>query len=167
MNGLDLAAALLRLALGTVMVVHGLGHALAGGRLAGTAHWFESIGLRPGRIHAIAATLTEAGSGVSLLTGAFTPVAAAALLATMAVAYITSHRNHGFFIYNPGQGWEYVAVLAVAALALSALGPGKWSVDHAFGWELAALPAFGLTAGLGVGSAALFLMATWRPESEA
>ncbi|WP_067692484.1 DoxX family protein [Nocardia jejuensis] len=164
MNGVDTAAALLRLVLGTVMLVHGLGHAFSGGKLAGTARWFDSIGLRPGKVHALAATVTETGAGILLLLGAATPLAASAVVATMAVALITSHRGNGFFIYNPGQGWEYVAVLAVAALALAALGPGRWSVDHVLGIHPAAGTALAITTGTGIGCAALLLATAWRPR---
>jgi len=55
----DLAALLIRVALGITMLAHGYNHAFGGGKLAGTARWFESIGIRPGRVHALLATLTE------------------------------------------------------------------------------------------------------------
>ncbi|TLF97566.1 DoxX family protein [Nocardia cyriacigeorgica] len=164
MNGIDVAAGVLRLTLGTIMLVHGLGHAFAGGKLSGTARWFDDIGLRPGRVHAVAATVTEAGAGVLLLLGAATPLAAAAVVATMLVAFVTSHRRNGFFIYNPGQGWEYVAVLGMVALALAAVGPGRWSIDQAVGFSPSATLALGITAGAGVLAATALLAAAWRPQ---
>jgi putative oxidoreductase len=30
-------------------------------------------------------------------------------------------------------GWEYVMVLGFLAWGIGALGPGRWSIDHAFG----------------------------------
>jgi putative oxidoreductase len=163
-NGLDTAAALLRLTLGTVMLAHGISHAFGGGKLAGTARWFDSMGLRPGKVHAIAATITETVAGTLLLLGAATPLATAMVVSTMLVAFLTSHRSNGFFIYNPGQGWEYVTVLAATALALSALGPGTWSIDHAAGWEPTVIISLGLTAGLGVAAAIGLLVIAWRPQ---
>ena len=54
----------------------------------------------------------------------------------MLVAGITAHRKNGFFIFRPGQGWEYVMILAVAAFAVGAIGAGEWSIDHALGWDV-------------------------------
>jgi len=36
----------------------------------------------------------------------------------MVVAWIINHRGHGFFIFRPGEGWEYVMTLTLVALAL-------------------------------------------------
>ncbi|WP_425547273.1 DoxX family protein [Actinocorallia aurantiaca] len=53
----------LRASLGITMIAHGWNHAFGGGKLPGTARWFESIGIRPGRLHALLGTLTELGAG--------------------------------------------------------------------------------------------------------
>jgi putative oxidoreductase len=74
---LDIASVVLRGAIGATMLAHAYNHAFGGGKLAGTARWFESIGIRPGFINAGAATLTEFGSGSLLICGIITPVAAA------------------------------------------------------------------------------------------
>ena len=47
-HGFDIGTLLLRIALGITMLAHGYNHAFGGGKLAGTARWFESIGIRPG-----------------------------------------------------------------------------------------------------------------------
>lgn len=49
----------------------------------------------------------------------------------MAVAWITNHLRNGFFIFRPGEGWEYVMMLTVCGLTISAVGAGQWSLDHA------------------------------------
>ena len=67
MNGVNIATLVLRLVLGGTMIAHGWNHAFGGGKLPGTARWFESIGIRPGRVHALAATVTELGAGVLLV----------------------------------------------------------------------------------------------------
>lgn len=41
------------------------------------------------------------------------------------------HWPKGFFVQNGG--YEYNLVLAVAALAIAAVGPGTFSVDHLLG----------------------------------
>jgi putative oxidoreductase len=165
-SGLDSAAVLLRLVIGVTMFAHGYRHAFGGGKLAGTAQWFESIGIRPGRVHAPFATLTEVGAGVLLVFGFLTPLAAAGVVGTMGVALVANHLRRGFFIFNPGEGYEYVLNLVVAALALSALGGGAWSIDalvgldHWRGWG-------GLATGacVGIGGAAMLLATSWRPSS--
>ncbi|MDX6216655.1 MAG: putative oxidoreductase [Frankiales bacterium] len=46
----DVAALLLRLALGVTMVAHGWNHWRGGGRVEGTARWFGGLGLQPARL---------------------------------------------------------------------------------------------------------------------
>jgi len=45
MVGVNIAALVLRLAVGGTMMAHGWNHAFGGGKLPGTARWFESIGI--------------------------------------------------------------------------------------------------------------------------
>jgi DoxX len=73
MTSVDIASLILRLAVGLTIVAHGWNHAFGGGRIPGTARWFESIGLRPGRLHALMATGTELGAGALLAVGLLTP----------------------------------------------------------------------------------------------
>ncbi|MGH9182264.1 MAG: DoxX family protein [Acidimicrobiales bacterium] len=164
MTEVDLAALVLRLAVGPTLVAHGVNHVVGGGRLEGTARWFASIGLRPGRFHAVLGAATEILGGLLLTAGLLTPLAAAATVGLMATAGITSHARNGFFIFRPGQGWEYVAVLACVAVALGALGPGRISLDGALGVELDGWPGAAVVAAVGLGSAALLLGLTWRPR---
>ena len=51
-DAVNLALLMLRVAVGGVMLAHGLNHLFRGGRIPGTAGWFESLGMRPGRVHA-------------------------------------------------------------------------------------------------------------------
>src|SRR3546814_698702 len=150
------------------MIAHGWNHLFRGGKVAGTASWFESLGMRPGIVHAWLASLAELAAGVSLTLGLATPLGAAAVIGTMAVALITNHRGNGFFIFRPGEGWEYVMTLVACGAALGIIGPGQWSLDHAFDWFR---PVPG-TAGLwtviviGFGGAAALLALTWRPDAD-
>src|SRR5260370_831848 len=97
MDGADIASLILRVAIGGTMLAHGWNHAFRGGRLPGTGRWFESIGLRPGRLHALMANGTELGAGVLLVLGALTPLAAAGVAGTMLVALLPNHLRDGFF----------------------------------------------------------------------
>ena len=85
----DTALLLLRAALGMMIFVHGYNKAFRGGKLAGTGRWFESMGMRPGKVHATLAAGTEMGVGVLLVLGLLTQLAAAGLIALMVVAFWT------------------------------------------------------------------------------
>jgi putative oxidoreductase len=162
----DIASVVLRLALAVTMVAHGWNHAFGGGGLAGTARWFDSIGIRPGRVHAFFATMTELGAGTLLAAGLLTPLCAGAVVGTMVVALVANHLKNGFFIFRPGEGYEYVLFITLASVALSALGGGRLSLDHAFGMDDALEGWAGLctAVSLGVGGAALLLTSSWRPR---
>ena len=131
MEHVDLGLLVLRVGVGVTMFLHGWNHVFGGGKLAGTGRWFESMGMKPGWLHARLATATELGAGLLFALGLLTPLAAAGIIALMVVAGITAHRKNGFFIFRPGQGWEYVMILAIAAFAVAAIGAGEWSIDHA------------------------------------
>jgi putative oxidoreductase len=162
-DAVDLALLALRCVVGAVVLAHGINHVLGGGRIPGTARWFESLGMRPGVVHAWLASGTEIAAGVLLVLGLLTPLAAAGVVGVMVVAWIANHLGHGFFIFRPGEGWEYVMTLAVVALTIGALGPGSWSLDDVLGWEdLAGGEGLALTAGLGLGGAAALLLGFWR-----
>lgn len=167
LHAVDLALVVLRVALGVVFLAHGYNHIFGGGKIAGTARWFESLGMRPGPLHAWTASLIELGAGVLLILGLFTPLACAGVVGTMLVAWITNHLRNGFFIFRPGEGYEYVMTLTLVALALAGLGGGQWSLDHALdlfqpgGWL-----GLGIAAIAAGGSAATLLAVFWRPERQ-
>ena len=167
-DAVDLGLLALRCVVGAVMLAHGVNHVIGGGRIAGTGRWFESLGMRPGRVHAWLASGTEIGAGVLLVLGLLTPIAAAGVVGVMVVAWLINHRGHGFFIFRPGEGWEYVMTLTVVALAIGALGPGSWSLDDALGFDdLAGAEGLALTAALGLGGAAALLLGFWRRPAPA
>ena len=101
-----------------------------------------------------------------LLLGLLTSLQCGAVVGIMTVAFMTTHRKNGFFIFRKGEGYEYVAFIAVTATALAMLGPGEWSLDHALGIDddLDGWTGLALSAGLGIVSAAGLLAACWRPD---
>lgn len=160
----NLALLVLRVATGAVFLAHGANHIAGGGKIAGTARWFDSLGMRPGIVHAWLASATEVAAGAALVAGLCTPLAAAGVVGVMVVAWITAHRGNGFFIFRPGQGWEYVMMLTMCGVALGGLGAGGWSVDHALGIFDPPGPAgLALAVGGGGGGAAVLLATSWRP----
>ena len=167
-DGLTLGLVILRVAVGIIMLAHGINHIFRGGKIAGTAGWFSSLGMKPGILHAWLASITEIVGGSLLLLGALTPLAGAAVIGVMLVAWITNHRKNGFFIFRPGEGWEYVGSLICSGLALGAMGPGKASLDNALGFDwVSGYSSFAITAAVGLGGAALLLAVFWRPEKKA
>lgn len=159
------ALALARVWLGGMIFAHGWRHRQAVSSGPGIAQWFESLGLKPGPLHAWNVTLTELGVGVLLVLGIVTPFAYGGLAALLLVAAVTAHRKNGFFINNNPAGWEYVVTISVVAIALGALGPGNWSLDHAIGLSFPFQngTALLITAIVGIGGTAAFLAAFWRP----
>lgn len=158
---LDLGLLVVRLALGPMLVVHGWNKVAGGGGLQGTAGWFESLGLRPAALHARLAAATEIGAGILLTLGLLTGLAATAFVGLMLVAMLTDHRGKGYFIFKGGA--EYVVLVAMVAVGLAATGPGAWSLDNAFGVELAGAWWALVAAGGGAAAALGLLAASYRP----
>ncbi len=163
---LNIATLILRLAIGLMIMAHGYNHIYGGGKINGTAGWFASMGMKPGILHAWLASITELGAGLMLVLGLLTPLAAGAIMSVMIVAWITAHRANGFFIFKPGQGWEYVAFVALTCLALGTIGAGEWSLDNALDWPIKPSSVLGLlvAAGAGIGGALGLLAVFYRPE---
>jgi putative oxidoreductase len=167
MTPYDLALLILRLVLGLTLAAHGLNKFFGGGRIPGTARRFESIGMKPGRFHATVAATTETAAGLGLAAGLLTPIPAAGFVSLMLVAAWTVHRANGFFIVK--EGWEYNLVLAVTAVVVATLGPGKLSLDYLiFGRDLWVKDWEGLLLSLGLGLAGALgqLLIFYRPPAK-
>jgi len=163
-DAINLALLVLRCGVGAVMLAHGINHIYGGGKIAGTGRWFESLGMRPGIVHAWLASLTEVVGGALLVLGLLTPFGGAAVIGVMLVALVTNHRGNGFFIFRPGEGWEYVMTLAIAGLAIAVLGAGEWSLDHALDiFDPPGMDGLLIAAIAGAGASALLLAVAWRP----
>jgi putative oxidoreductase len=159
----DVALLILRLVLGLTLAAHGYNKFFGGGRIPGTARWFESIGMKPGKFHATVAATTEVAAGLGLAAGLLTPIPAAGFVAMMFVAAWTVHRGNGFFIVK--EGWEYNLVLAVGAIVLAMLGAGRLSLDQLiFGQNwLDGWPGLLLSVLLGLAGAVGQLLIFYRP----
>ncbi len=153
---MDIPLLALHVVVGLLFAGHGaqkLFGVFGGNGIAGTAGFFESIGLRPGRLHATAAGLAELLGGVLLALGLLVPVAAGFLIATMVAAIATVHGSNGPWATDGG--WEYNAVLVAVLFALAGVGPGAYALDAGLGLELAGTGpalialALGLAGGIG------------------
>ena len=165
-NQLNLAVLILRWTAGLMIMAHGYNHIWGGGKIKGTAGWFASMGMKPGIVHAWLASITELTCAVLLLLGLLTPFGAGGILGVMLVAFVTAHRTNGFFIFKPGQGWEYVIFVSLTLVALGTLGGGEWSLDNAFGIEFKNWTGLIITLICGVGGAVGLLAGFWRPEKK-
>lgn len=127
---MKLARLLLRVTIGGIFIGHGtqkLFGWFGGNGPKATAEWFDSMGIKPGNVNAVAAGVAEAGGGAGLLLGFKTPFSASAVTAVMLTAINRVHLKNGPWISDGG--YEYNAVLIAGAASLAAMGPGKLSLD--------------------------------------
>ena len=159
MNSGDLGRLVLRGIVGGTMIAHGVKH---GRSLEGTARWFGSIGFRQPMLQARTSAAVEIGSGAALVAGAGTPLAASAVVGTLAVAARSVHAKNGFFV--TAEGYEYVLNLATATVVVAALGPGRLSIDRALGLDrrLTGGQRVAVAAAAGLTGAAAQLATFWR-----
>jgi len=118
--------------------------------MQGTEQMMGALEMRPTRVNAIAAGVSETAGGVLLMAGAATPLAASALIGTMITAIRKVHQPNGPWAAQGG--WEYNAVLISALTALVDAGPGDLSLDAVAGREQWG-PGWAV-AGLALGAAA-------------
>jgi putative oxidoreductase len=160
----DSAALVLRLTIGPMLVAHGANKVFGKGGLEGTTRWFDSLGLRPARVHARMAAATEIGAGTLLALGAASPLPSAAAIGLMATAARTDHKGKGFFVFKGG--WEYTGVVAAVCAVIAALGPGRFSVDALIGRRRAGWPWALAAAALGLASSTALLAASYKPDEK-
>lgn len=166
---MDTGLLVLRVIVGLLLVGHGaqkLFGWFGGGGLDSTAWFFRSVGYRPPRLMAGFAGGAEMVAGAAFTVGLGTPVAAAAVMATMLNAAVAVHNRNGRLAIKGGYG--YPLGMATAAAALGFSGAGGASLDAALGLGAGSAEAgvlavvVGLVAGFGV---ALTRVAA-RPEND-
>ncbi|HET7855387.1 MAG TPA: DoxX family protein [Gaiellaceae bacterium] len=96
----------------------------------GTGGYFASLGYRYGVPLALLAGLAEAGGGTLLALGLLTPLACAAIAVVMLNAIFAVTLKRGFMV-----GSELELMYLVTAVSLAAVGPGRFSLDRAIGWD--------------------------------
>jgi putative oxidoreductase len=121
---IDLAALVLRLTLGTMLVAHGLLKYLVF-TPQGTAKFFESIGL-PGPLGYLVIAAEVLG-GMALLLGYRTRVVALALVPILFGSALP-HLGNGWLFSAPGGGWEYSVFMGFTAIAAALLGDGRYAL---------------------------------------
>jgi putative oxidoreductase len=157
---------LLRVVFGLAVAAHGaqkLFGWFGGQGVRGTAGGFAQLGFRTPLVMAVLAGLAELGGGLLFALGLATPLAAFAIAVVMLNAIWAVHWRNGF--WNTNGGYEMNLLIIAAAAAVTATGPGRFSVDNWLGW---AGDISGLWWAVGVLAAALV---TWfvtrvRPAAE-
>ena len=124
----DVALVLARLILATIMFAHGYQKLFING-LGRTTQGFESMSIPVAIVSAAFVTVVELVGSVLVLAGALITVVAACYLIVMVGAAVFVHIPNGVFAAD--DGWELVGAIAALLLMLAAVGPGRWSVDHA------------------------------------
>ena len=136
-TGDSLAATVLRLSLGLMILPHGLQKTLGWfggyGFKGSMGYLTESVGAP--WIFALLAILAESVGGLMLLAGFGTRAAALGVGGVMLVAAL-QHRANGFFMNwfgnQKGEGVEFHLLALGIAVALLILGGGRFSVDRLF-----------------------------------
>ncbi|MBS1861371.1 MAG: DoxX family protein [Actinobacteria bacterium] len=148
---MKLGRLLARLVIGGLFIGHGTQKWFGwfgGPGIEGATGMMDKLGLAPARANAHAASASETLGGTAIVLGAFTPAAAASLIATMITAIRTVHWKNGFWV--SGGGYEFNLAIIAALLLIVDGGPGPISVDSALGIEesgaAAALGALALGA---------------------
>jgi len=122
---LDVALAILRLAVGAVFIAHG-GQKLFVYGFDGVAGAFAQMGVPMAGIVGPLVALLEFFGGIALVVGLLTRVAALGLAATMVGALALVHAPAGFFLPN---GSEFALSLLAVTLSLALVGAGRFAID--------------------------------------
>jgi putative oxidoreductase len=126
----SLGLLIIRLVFGLTLAAYGTQKLLGwfgGYGLAGTAGFFDSIGIKPGRTMAFLAGAAEICGGLLFALGLLTPLAAAIMTVTMLVAIFTVTGKKGYWI--TASGCEYNVAIIVVAVGVALAGPGSLALD--------------------------------------
>lgn len=136
----DLGLLVLRVGLGAVLVLHGLRKLFGwwgGPGLAGFRNALSDTGYQHADILGYVAAGGLIVAGVLLVLGLFTPLAAAGALAYLLNGVLAGMSADGgwrhFAVFLP-DGHEYHLALAVMAVAVVLIGPGRYGLDGGRGW---------------------------------
>jgi len=118
--------ALLRVSLGVMLIAHSVILKYQTYTLAGTAAYFESLGLPA--FSAYLVFWVEALAGAALVLGVGTRLASLAVLPVL-IGAPWVHAGNGWVFSAPNGGWEYPLYLIVLTVAQALLGSGALALE--------------------------------------
>lgn len=131
-----------RVALAWIFIYYGSGKLFAafnGPGIHRTAIYFDNVAhLHPGGLFAVVGGVIEFGGGVAVALGLAARLAGIALFGDMVVAMITVTWATGIDSLTIPPGYQINLALAVLALVVTLLGPGRLSVDAVIARKLGA-----------------------------
>ena len=131
--GYDVALAAIRVVVAWIFVYYGAGKlfgAFNGPGLHNTALFFSNTAhLHPGGFFAVLGGVIEFGGAIAMALGLGSRVAGLALFGDQVMAMITVTWVNGINSESLTPGYEFNLALAVMALVIVFLGPGRVSID--------------------------------------
>lgn len=124
----SLGLLVLRVVIGAIFAAHGA-QKIFEFTIPGTIGSFAGMGVPLPEIAAPLVAFIELIGGILLILGFFTRPVGVLLAVDMVVALVAVHLPAGLWVGDGG--YEFVAVLGVAALALAFTGAGRFSLDSA------------------------------------
>jgi putative oxidoreductase len=134
---MDTAFLILRLVVGLTLAAHGAQKVFGwfeGSRIEGFSAMLGRMGIKPARLWAWVAGLSELVGGLLIALGLFWPLGPVVAVGAMLVAIIAVHWAKGFF--NSKGGIEFPLVILAACVAMALAGPGAFALDHLIGFRL-------------------------------
>ena len=122
----SIAALLLRLSMGIMLIAHGFYLKIFVFTMAGASGFFESIGL-PGWL-AWVVMLYETIGGILMILGLFNRWNSLFQGVSLLFAAYLGHSANGWLFSSPNGGWEFPAFWAIVCFSLALLGEGKYAV---------------------------------------
>lgn len=135
----DLGLFVLRLAVGGVVLAHGLlkigwpvammGRGMDAVRAIGG--FFRSLGLWPPMFWAWVSIVAETVGSLLMIVGLGGPIGPGLVFGDMLIVTIVAHWPQGFWAAGGKVGVEFTIPLTAGALAVALIGNGAWSLDSA------------------------------------
>ena len=119
-----LAHLMLRVVLGALFMAHGYPKLFK--NFSGTAGWFDSIGLRPGKFWVLVVGSVEFFGGLALILGIWVEIVGLLLAIQMFVAMWKVKWGNASFTGEGG--WELDLIYLATALAIAMMGPGVYTL---------------------------------------
>jgi len=132
----DLGLLLLRVALGALLIAHGLQNAFGlwgGPGPAGLKESLTAAGYQNAGLLSYVTAGAQLASGVLLVLGLFTPVAAAVAMGLLLNGALAAIEADGWRLVLSSAG-EQLSVLTAVAAAIVLAGPGRYGFDGSRGW---------------------------------